>query len=155
MQSLVVYLGLRLAAMSAVMFISVAVGWQVYELTGSALALGFVGLAQFLPMALLSWAGGDAADRYDRRTVLGFAYFVDGAVALGLVALTVKSAPAWAFMAILVVFGAAQAFAGPASSAILPRIVSPELLPRAIAWSSLTFQFAVIGGPALAGLLLL
>jgi MFS family permease len=154
-QSLIIYLALRLAAVSAVMFISVAVGWQVYELTDSALALGFVGLAQFLPMALLSWAGGDAADRYDRRTVLGIAYFVDGLVALGLVALTAIQAPAWAFMAILIVFGAARAFAGPAGSAILPRIVPPELLPRAIAWSSLTFQFAVIGGPALGGLLLL
>lgn len=155
MQSLIVYLSLRLAATSAVMFISVAVGWQVYELTQSALALGLVGLAQFLPMALLSWAGGDAADRYDRRIVLGLAYLADGIVALGLVALTAMQAPAWAFMAILVVFGAARAFAGPAGSAILPRIVPPELLPRAIAWSSLTFQFAVIGGPALGGLLLL
>jgi MFS family permease len=155
LQSLIVYLSLRLAATSAVMFISVAVGWQVYELTQSALALGLVGLAQFLPMALLSWAGGDAADRYDRRIVLGLAYLADGIVALGLVALTAMQAPAWAFMAILVVFGAARAFAGPAGSAILPRIVPPELLPRAIAWSSLTFQFAVIGGPALGGLLLL
>lgn len=155
MRSLIVYLALRLAATSAVMFISVAVGWQVYELTQSALALGLVGLAQFLPMALLSWAGGDAADRYDRRIVLGLAYLADGVVALGLVALTAAQAPAWAFMAILVVFGAARAFAGPAGSAILPRIVPPELLPRAIAWSSLTFQFAVIGGPALGGLLLL
>lgn len=155
MQSLIVYLGLRLAAMSAVMFISVAVGWQVYDLTGSALMLGLVGLAQFLPMALLSWAGGDAADRYDRRTVLGIAYLVDGAVALSLVVLTVYSAPVWAFLGVLLVFGAARAFAGPASSAILPRIVPPEMLPRAIAWSSLTFQFAVIGGPAFAGVLLL
>lgn len=155
MQSLIVYLTLRLAATSAVMFISVAVGWQVYELTQSALALGLVGLAQFLPMALLSWAGGDAADRYDRRLVLGLAYFADGVVALGLVALTIMQAPAWAFMAILVAFGAARAFAGPAGTAILPRIVTPDLLPRAIAWSSLTFQFAVIGGPALGGLLLL
>jgi MFS family permease len=154
-QSLIVYLGLRFAATSAVMFISVAAGWQVYELTDSALALGFVGLAQFLPMALLSWAGGDAADRYDRRIVLGLAYFVDGLVALGLVALTVINAPAWAIMAILVVFGAARAFAGPAGTAILARIVPPELLPRAIAWSSLTFQASVIGGPALGGLLLL
>lgn len=155
MQSLIVFLTLRLAATSAVMFISVAVGWQVYELTQSALALGLVGLAQFLPMALLSWAGGDAADRYDRRLVLGLAYFADGVVALGLVALTIMQAPAWAFMAILVAFGAARAFAGPAGTAILPRIVAPDLLPRAIAWSSLTFQFAVIGGPALGGLLLL
>jgi MFS family permease len=154
-QSLIVYLVLRLAAMSAVMFISVAVGWQVYELTDSALALGLVGLAQFLPMALLSWMGGDAADRYDRRTILGFAYFLDGLVALGLVALTAYQAPAWAFLAILIVFGAARAYAGPASSAILPRIVPPELLPRAIAWSSLTFQFAIIGGPALGGIVLL
>lgn len=155
MQSLIIYLALRLAATSAVMFISVAVGWQVYELTQSALALGLVGLAQFLPMALLSWAGGDAADRYDRRVVLGLAYLADGLVALGLVALTAIDAPAWALMAILIIFGAARAYAGPAGSAILPRIVAPDLLPRAIAWSSLTFQFSVIAGPAIGGLLLL
>lgn len=155
MQSLIIYLALRLAATAAVMFISVAVGWQVYELTQSALALGLVGLAQFLPMALLSWAGGDAADRYDRRVVLGLAYLADGLVALGLVALTAIDAPAWALMAILIIFGAARAYAGPAGSAILPRIVTPDLLPRAIAWSSLTFQFSVIAGPAIGGLLLL
>jgi hypothetical protein len=141
--------------MSAIMFISVAAGWQIYEMTGSALALGLVGLAQFAPMAALSWAGGDAADRYDRRLVLGLAYLADGAAALMLVWLTLIDASEWPFFGVLAVIGAARAYAGPASSAILSRVVPPEILPRAIAWSSLTFQFAVIGGPAIAGFLLL
>lgn len=152
--SLLVYLALRLCGTSAVMFVSVAVGWQIYELTHSALALGLVGLAQFLPMALLSWAGGDAADRYDRRIVLGLAFLSNGVVALALVALTRFAAPAWAFFFMPAIFGAARAFAAPAGQAMLPRIASPAMLPRAIAWSSLTFQFAVITGPAIGGYLL-
>jgi MFS family permease len=155
LRSLLIYLVLRFCAMSAVMFISVAAGWQIYSITDSALSLGLVGLAQFVPLAALSWAGGDAADRYDRRLVLGLAYLADGAAALALVWLTLIQADQWAFFAVLAVFGAARAFAGPAASAILPRIAPPELLPRAIAWNSMTFQFAVIGGPAIAGFLLL
>ncbi|HAJ46662.1 MAG TPA: MFS transporter [Alphaproteobacteria bacterium] len=137
------------------MIMSVGVGWQVYELTGDALALGLVGLAQFLPMALLSWYAGDVADRFDRRAILGAAYLCDALVALGLIALTLSGAEEWAFYAILVLFGVARAFGGPAGAALLPRIATPEVLPKAIAWSSTTFQFAVIGGPALGGGLLI
>jgi MFS family permease len=85
---------------------------------------------------------------------MGLAYLADGAVALGLVALTLLEAPVWAFFLLLLPFGAARAFAGPAGQALLPRIVEPALLPRAIAWSAMTFQIAVIGAPAIAGFLL-
>lgn len=149
-----IFLGVRLTGTSAVMIMSAGVGWQIYELTGSALSLGLVGLAQFLPMALVSWAAGDAADRYDRRLILGLSYAADCLVAMALIGLTLFGANEWAFYAVLVLFGISRAFGGPAGQALLPRIVPESMLPRAIAWSSTTFQMAVIGGPALGGLLL-
>lgn len=133
---------------------SVAVGWQVYEITKSPMALGFVGLAQFLPMVILLLPAGDVADRVDRRLVIAGSYFLQAISVALLIVLTWTGAGAhtmWPFYLVLAIFGAARAFSGPALRAFVPLLVSKEQLPRGIAISSSSFQVAVIVGPALGG----
>ena len=131
---------------------AVAVGWQVYDMTGSAFQLGMVGLVQFLPMLLLVFAGGHIADRYDRRMVVQICQIVQGLVALYLAWgsyggwLTVPEI----FVAVAL-FGAATAFESPASSALLPGLVPEGTLQKATALTSGTGQLAMICGPALGG----
>lgn len=142
----------RLAAALAVQIQSVVVGWQLYDMTHSALTLGWVGLAQFLPMAALVLPAGDAADRLPRRWLL-LASFVAMAVASALfLALTLAGTRSpVGFYGVLVLFGIARAFSGPSYTALLPQIVGEARLPKAIALNSSVFQIAVIGGPALGG----
>ncbi|HEY5238031.1 MAG TPA: MFS transporter [Rhizomicrobium sp.] len=133
---------------------SVAVGWQVYEISRSPMALGFVGLAEFLPMFLLVLPAGDVTDRTDQRKVLSAALIVQ-AICAGLL-LFLNFTPLRTltpFYAVLVLFGAARGFSAPSSQSLLPFIVPPERLPKAIAWSSSAFQTAVIAGPAIGGFL--
>lgn len=133
---------------------SVAVGWQVYEITKSPMALGFVGLAQFLPMVILLLPAGDIADRIDRRLVIAGSYFLQAISVALLIALTWTGTGAhtmWPFYLVLAIFGTARAFSGPALRAFVPLLVSKEQLPRGIAISSSSFQIAVIVGPALGG----
>lgn len=131
---------------------SAAVAWQVYELTRDPFALGIVGLAQFAPMFALTLYAGDVADRVERRLILVLANFVEAACAIMFIALTLSGVGAVEpYYAVLVLFGSARAFSGPASQSFLPQIVSTRDLPRAIAVSSSVFQVAVISGPALGG----
>lgn len=133
---------------------AVAVGWQVYALTHSAAALGFVGLAQFLPMVAFIFPAGHAADQHDRRRIVitcqaieafaatfmalaSFAHFLAPSMIYGLVAL----------------FGICRAFEMPAQQTFLPSLVPAALFPRAAALSSSLFQVASIAGPSLGGLL--
>ncbi len=133
---------------------AVAVGWQVYELTNSALDLGLVGLAQFIPMAMLVFVAGHAADRFDRRRVVQISQLIAAAVA---VFLAWGSFAGWLnateIFAAVAVRGAATAFESPASAAMLPLVTPAGLLQRGTALSSATFQIATIAGPALGGLL--
>lgn len=133
---------------------SVAVGWQVYDITRDPMALGFVGLAQFLPMVLLMLPAGDIADRIDRRLIVAASYLLQAAAIALLIALTRMDAEtASPFYLVLVLTGVSRAFAGPALRAFVPLLVSKEQLPRAIALSSSTFQVAVVAGPALGGVI--
>jgi MFS family permease len=131
---------------------AVAVGWQVYSLTGSALDLGLVGLAQFLPTAVLLFAAGHAADRYSRKRV---AQISQVAAALTAVFLAWGSFAGWLavpeIFAAVAVLGAAVAFEGPSAAAMLPLAAPEGLLQRATALSSAAFQIATIIGPALGG----
>lgn len=133
---------------------AVAVGWQIYALTGSVLYLGLVGLAQFLPMFVLTLVVGQVADRYDRRRIAGICQLLEGA-ALG--ALALGSYGGWlgkeAILAIVFVVGALRAFEGPSMLALVPWLVPKELIPRASAWSASANQTASIAGPALGGVL--
>ncbi len=144
----------RAATAVAFQMQGVAVGWQVYHLTGSAWYLGLVGLAQFLPMFLLTLAVGHVADRYDRRRIAGVCQLVEG-VAAGVLAL--GSASGWlnkeGILAIVLVTGAARAFEGPTMQALLPGLVPSFLIPRAAAWAASANQTATILGPALGGFL--
>jgi MFS family permease len=135
---------------------SVAVGWQLYDITGDALALGLAGLAQFVPMFALTLYAGDLADRFERRLMLTASYAVEAICAGIFIALTLSGVTeTWPYFATLVLFGSARAFSAPASQSFLPQIVPVEDLPRAISVSSTVFQVAVISGPALGGAALL
>jgi MFS family permease len=133
---------------------AVAVGWQVYELTDSALDLGLVGLAQFIPMAMLVFAAGHAADRFDRRRVVQIAQLIAAAAAAflawGSFAGWLNATEIFAAVAVL---GGATAFESPASAAMVPLVTPDGLLQKGTALSSATFQIATIAGPALGGLL--
>jgi MFS family permease len=146
------YLPATFCATTAIMIQSVAVAWQVYALTNNPLALGYVGLFQFLPLALFALPAGELADRVDRRTMLAATYVVQTICSALFIALTlVKPAGIWPFYVVLALFGSARAFAAPASQSLLPRLVPEARFPRAVALTSSTRQTAVIVGPALGG----
>jgi MFS family permease len=132
---------------------SVAIGWQIYERTGRPLDLAWVGLAQFLPMALLSLWAGSLADRFDRKRILiaSRVVFGLGAGALALLSLFPEWGE-WPIYGVLVVLGGARAFAAPATLALLPALVPIEKLQRAIGLSSSTSQASTVAGPAVGGL---
>jgi MFS family permease len=133
---------------------AVAIGWQVYALTNSAFYLGLVGLCQFVPMILLTLVVGHAADRYDRRRIVGVCQLVEGAAAATLVLGTLGG---WMtverMLAVVAVLGAARAFEGPTMSALMPTLVPRTLIPQGSAWLASATQTAQIVGPALGGLL--
>jgi MFS family permease len=143
----------RVANIVAQQMLAVAVGWHVYELTNSALDLGLVGLAQFLPSLALVLVVGHVADRYDRRRILQVCQAV---LALAAIALAVQSATGriteHAIFALIALVGAARAFQMPAQQALLPGLVPTSVLSRALAASASATQAAFIAGPALGGL---
>jgi MFS family permease len=131
---------------------AVAVGWQIYDLTGSAFQLGMVGLVQFLPMLLLVFAGGHAADRYDRRRVVQLCQIAQG---LAAAYLAWGSYAGWItvpeIFAAVAVFGAATAFESPAGGALLPAVAPDGTMQKASALTTGIYQLATIAGPALGG----
>jgi MFS family permease len=133
---------------------SVAVGWQVYEITKRPLDLGLVGLVQFLPGILLFLVSGHAADRYDRLKLIVFCYIGYG-LSFGLLLLTAVRGVRSVFVifVILVILGIVRAFNGPVSRALLPQLIPEEIFPTAVAWASTLFQGAAILGPALGGII--
>jgi MFS family permease len=146
----------RFCASLAWQMFTVAVGWQVYALTHDALALGFVGLSEFLPFVILVLFGGHVADRVDRRTVLIVAWSVDALCIGALLAVTVVGLRAvWPLYLAVGGYGAARAFWAPAMQAVVPSLVPRAEFPRAVAISSTLQQVAVISGPAIGGLLFL
>jgi MFS family permease len=133
---------------------AVAVGWQIYELTGNAFDLGLVGLIQFFPVVVLGLLIGHIADRYDRRVVVGTCQVVKGLAAAAFAVGTLAGfLTRDVMLAILFVSGTARAFETPTMHTLVPGIVPPELLQRAIAASSTASQTAIICGPAIGGLL--
>jgi len=142
---------------------SVALGWQVYAIARlthsvgeSAFMVSMIGLAQFLPLLLLTLIAGETADRRTRKLIVAVTLGLDAISAGALLALALTgSKHLWPIFAISVAFGASRAFLSPASSAMGPMLVPRELLPRAIAWNSLSWQSGSIIGPAIGGLLLI
>jgi MFS family permease len=132
---------------------AVAIGWQIYDLTGSAFDLGMVGLVQFLPTALLVFVAGHAADRFERKRVVQLCQIAEAMTALFL---AISTFAGWLnevqiFIATFVI-GIAGAFESPATAALLPLIAPKGSLQRATAISSGAAQVATITGPALGGL---
>lgn len=150
----VVFLFGRFFMTTAMMVQSVAIGWHIYAMENTPLALGLVGLCQFLPMFLLTLPAGELSDRFDQRKVLALALILQGicgALFLGFSMAHVESA--LAFYIILVLFGAARGFSAPAGQSLFAFLVPPERLSRSIALNSSVFTTAVIAGPALGGFL--
>jgi MFS family permease len=142
----------RLAGTAANQMLMVAIGWQMYDLTGSAWDLGLVGLLQFAPALLLVLVAGHAVDRFHRAHIFALCMAAQTLVALVLAA---SAAKGWASREMLLVLsvaiGAVKAFQLPTQQAIVPLLVPPEVLPRALAFSSAGMQGAIIVGPALGG----
>lgn len=148
------YLSARFLGTLAVQMQSVAIGWQVYQITGSLFDLGLIGLAQFAPfLVLILWAG-HVADRHNRRLIVLLCMAVQLLCSLMLIAFTASaSRTVWPVFAILVLFGSARAFMMPASQAVLKNLVPDRDFSQAVALGSSTFHVAVIAGPILGGLL--
>ncbi len=133
---------------------SVAVGWQIYEITRRPLDLGLVGLAQFLPGLLLFLLGGHVADRFDRRNVLLFCCTGFALCSLSLLAITLRGLHGVApIYVVLVGMGLVRVFNGPAGQAFAPLLVPAEVFPNAAALGSSIFTAATILGPMIGGAL--
>jgi MFS family permease len=134
---------------------SVAVAWQVYQMTGSALDLGLTGLALFAPGLLFMLAAGHVADRYDRRWIILVCYVTQALSTVALLRFALHpTGRVWPIYALLFGIGMGRAFSGPASAALLPSLVPTRHFVNAVTWGSIVFQIANITGPAVGGLLL-
>jgi len=148
-----VWLGL-LGSGFGTQMVSVAVGWQVYAIHRSAFDLGLIGLAEFLPLALLALPAGQLADRLPRTLIAAGSSFAEAAVVGLLLLVTIKgAAQLWAYVALAALTGAASAVGNPAVRALTPEIVPTDLLASALALRSVAGQAAAVSGPALGGLL--
>ena len=148
------YLAALTAHSFALQILSVAVSWQIYDITRSAFYLALVGLVQFLPALLLVLVTGLVADRFNRRWIMGICFAVELLCALTLVIFALgPQTVVWPMLAVLGVLGVARAFAGPAASALSPNLLSRQALPHGISLNSMTWQTASITGPVFGGLL--
>lgn len=142
----------RLCTTIGYQIFTVAVGWQMYDLTRDAFMLGMVGLVQFLPSVALMLMSGHVADRFDRRYIVRTCQVLEAVIA---VSMAVASLAGWVTREHIFLFvaliGATRAFETPTLQALLPSVVTPRQLPRAVAMSSSAVQTAIIIGPALGG----
>lgn len=143
---------IRFASQTANLMLGVVVSWHIYNLTGSALDLGLIGLVQFMPALLLALYAGQVADRHDRRHILRACFAVEILVPAGFLMLAQYSdAPLWLFYALLLLSSTARAFEAPALQALLPSMVGRDVLARAIAMSTSAQKLSVLIGPSLGG----
>ena len=148
------YLAIRFGTTLGTQIQSVAIGWQVYDMTRDPVALGYVGLSIFLPMLLLVLPAGDLADRVDRRRMLMASYLVQVVASALLLILSVTGfQEMWAFYSVITLLGVALGLSQPAMQSFLPFLVPLDRLPQAIAWNASAYRIAVIGGPAVGGFL--
>jgi MFS family permease len=144
----------RVASTTAFQMVGVIVGWHVYELTNSALHLGLIGLAQFLPQLFLMLPAGQITDRLNRRSVLWWCYGVAFLSAAGLMAAAAQDHPSLpAIYALVALNMAARTFEQPVMQALLPMMAPRTVLSRAIAAHISARQAAVLIGPTLGGVL--
>ena len=134
--------------------VSLAVSWQIYAITHSAFMLGMIGLMQFLPSVLLALPAGHLADQYNRKTLIITGQVVEFIAVVGLIALPLFS---WlsttGLLALVALFSIAKAVEGPANTSLLPALLPPELLSKAMATNQVFREAMVIAGPMIGGLL--
>ncbi len=133
---------------------SVAIGWDIYQRTGSAMSLGWVGLVQAIPVIALALPAGQMADKLDRRKIVIVTQTIVALAAVALAYVSHTQARVEWMYAILGLSACAGALGGPARSALLPQIVSTSLMSNAVTWNSSFFQIASMVGPAIGGFLL-
>ncbi len=133
---------------------SVAIGWELYDRTGSALVLGTVGLMQFLPILVLTLFSGHLADRRDRKSIVLAMNLLLALCSLGLAILSFVKGPLTLFYACLLITGMARAFNKPAGDALMWQLIPTSAYTNAATWSSSSFQLASVLGPALGGLVI-
>lgn len=133
---------------------SVAIGWEIYERTHSALNLGWVGFVQALPVILLALPAGNLADKFDRRRIFFITQSIYALCSITLLILSYQHSSISLYYLLLLVIGIVRAFSAPARSAILPQLVPNELFSNAATWNSSFFQIGAVAGPALGGLVI-
>src|SRR5882724_3090078 len=148
------YLIARFLASLGQQMLTIAVGWELYERTHSALALGLVGLTQMVPMILFTLPAGHVADNHDRKRVIVLMTFVLACASAGLTVISRAHADVVWIYACLFVAGTARTFLWPASSAFLPHLVSRQDFSKAVTWSSGSFHLSSVAGPAAGGALI-
>jgi MFS family permease len=134
--------------------ISVAIGWELYNQTSSALVLGGVGLAQILPIILLFLPAGYIIDRYNRKYIMIAAQIVLALASLALAALSYRHGPLFLIYACLVAIGSAQAFSSPTSSTLVAQVIPEQAYENAMTWRSSVAQLSAVLGPAIGGFLI-
>ncbi|HET6746352.1 MAG TPA: MFS transporter [Candidatus Limnocylindria bacterium] len=150
------YLAARLLVSVAVQMQTVAVGWQVYQTTRNPLDLGFIGLSQFLPFVVLVLPAGHVADHFDRRRVIFACYLLAAVASSALLVFSLAGMTSvLPIFGVMAIFGIVRAFNMPTSQALLPNLVPRAAFGNAVALNTSTLQLATIGGPAIAGLLIL
>jgi MFS family permease len=143
----------RLCGTFGSQMLSVAVGWQVYDITHDPFALGMVGLCQFLPALFLVLHAGHFADQLDRARLAAITYMVHSSCGLALFLLSWHgNHEVWPIYSLAVMLGVARITGAPASKALLPNLIPAEAFSNAVSLSTLAFQIATIGGPALGGI---
>jgi len=137
---------------------TVAVSWDIYQrlhvnMRDAALALGFIGLVQVVPMLIFALPGGQSADRFDRRTIVRSTQLLFAVCALVLLILTRHHAPVGYYYLVLGIAACGRAFTAPAINSLFPTLIPRHVLPNAMTWNSTIFQITAMIGPALGGLI--
>ncbi len=147
----VLYVIGRLAASFGQQMLTVAVGWELYERTHSAMALAYVGLTQMVPMILFTLPAGHVADNFNRRKIIMVMTLVAAVASLGLLLISKLQAPVGWTYACLFVAGSARTFLWPASTSFLPQLVPRKLFTRAVTWNTGAFYLSSVLGPPVGG----
>jgi MFS family permease len=148
------FIAIRTADELGAQMLNVGIGWYVYAATHNPMSLAYVGLAQFLPNLGMALIAGQAADRFERRKVVGLSLLIQTLAIAGWCASSAATTPSirWVYLLLLII-GSARAFSSPAMSAMLPHVARGEEFPRAVAATSSAFQICTIAGPAIGGLI--
>ena len=148
------YLIGRLVSVFGQQMLVVAVGWELYERTGSALALGLVGLTQMIPMVLCTLPAGHVADNFERKRIILISLAAIAGASVGLTLISALQAPVVWIYVCLFLAGVGRTFLWPASASFMPHLVPRHLFSRAVTWNSGSFHLSSVAGPSAGGALI-